>query len=106
MALHDMLPENGADHELYGTRLLKLRPLLEELNKGSRVLWLSVYPTFDTATYGWKNNLMYTEKISRYNAIAREVFRYACFACTLNDFSLFCCAVEIPTFTTGNRRLL
>ena len=83
MALHDMLPENGANHELYRMRLLSLRPLLEELNKSSRVMWLSVYPTFDTATYGWKNNLMYTEKIRSYNAIAREVFRFACFTVAL-----------------------
>lgn len=76
MALHDMLSENGENHELYRKRLFKLRPLLDELNKTSRVMWLSVYPTYDTVSYGWKSTQMFTEKIRSYNAIARDVFMY------------------------------
>lgn len=81
MALHDMLAENRANHEVYRKRLLKLRPLLEEVSKSSRVMWLSVYPTYDSVSYGWKNTQMFTEKIRSYNAIAREIFRclFFCF---------------------------
>ena len=76
MEVHHMLESNGANFKLYRKKLNELGPILDELAKSSKVIWLNQYPTIDF--YGGTdahNTFIHSEKIHQYNEAVRQIFK-------------------------------
>ena len=76
IAAHHMLQANGADYLLYQRKLTKLGPILGQLSRISRVIWLNQYPTFDIYGHNSSHNTdVHSEKLEAYNKVIRHVLR-------------------------------
>ncbi|KAI9559240.1 hypothetical protein GHT06_016029 [Daphnia sinensis] len=77
MAVWHMLQSEGADYQLYLKNLLNLAPVLDQLANDSQIIWLNQYPSvdFNKEIGVFKTDGIASEKIHRYNEVARRVFQ-------------------------------
>jgi hypothetical protein len=75
--VHHMLKKNDSDFQHYQNNLLELGPVLQNLAKVSKVIWLHQYPTIDF--YGnthAKNTIIHSAKVHQYNEAVQKIFKY------------------------------
>lgn len=73
---HHMYTYNNATLPIYKDRLLELTPLLDQLGRLAKVIWLNQYPTID-AYRGEEhhNNIIFAPKIQQYNEVVGPILR-------------------------------
>jgi hypothetical protein len=77
MEIYSMMQEYGADFQQYQKTIRNFAPILGQLAKVSRVIWMNQYPTVEL--YGdmdAKNTDIHAQKIFQYNQAVRREYKY------------------------------
>ena len=73
MILNHMDVKNGNDYALFAKGLMKLKPILQELSKVARVVWMQQAPIVDASNTVHYLTHSFLAKVHRYNAGMREI---------------------------------
>ncbi len=79
ISLHHMLKlhANGSiNFDEFKARLTQLEPIVRQVAKKNKVVWLNQYPVIDS--FGPLNSLhdVFSEKVHRYNLETKRILRY------------------------------
>jgi hypothetical protein len=69
-----MLRKHGANHFVFEQNMILIRPLLNQLTKYTKIVWLYQYPTVEYyGNINASNTDVVSQKLHHYNQIVRSV---------------------------------